>query len=1158
MTQLPASIFKPRRFDNAESASITRRSFLADSTTEAPSFSTFPNLNTISGEELTKNDKYCVLRLPAVPPILVSGHMDDESEILNGYTDNSTKCALMISDKSINVWPYNSADSSPISFEFPLEDGNALQLAILIRPTPGTTLDPGLVTINSVTGQIRFYESVHYAPALGLINSKLIETTVGIQVALGEYITVAENVEPAGIVVATNWKRVVLVLLRDFNGSPHLSTIELISPSLSLRILSGWFGRGNNDAISDEVVSIKTGKISGNGMAQEIIVQDAAGTFKKFFFQSSVTGAPSINHRKTTTHRLSSYLENNIDGFIPGAVVEVKFLDLWPLRSHMTSSPDVAVYDDLYTALIRVQSSVHGENEFRLLLVTMKINDSGVLVYASHQLPDVDAGLTDLIALKPRLFIPKPGATAFVVVGNSVILTDMNTAFLTKASTPDFLYYRPQWEDVINFKSAVQILGLGYEDKLEDSSNASMVLITKGYGVLRIERFSDSKDGVNDEVDSTDPVYLLKSHIQQAIFYHNSSAVDFDVHTSFPVDVVSQATKSILSEILESSSPYLPPFFSSTRDSFSTRILLLRELVSYVKRNFENCWFVILPEIVQALAKLETAQNLWLLVDVETPEAALLKEKLISVIQELDLGSGDDIARSFFTHNVDKILSVLTQLVQQLYDTNFSMQIILKLLVLTLHDAVVSNEKEYIAMTDEIPTRMLWVFDLKLVILAEEIFTKAYCTKGKYVVKTSESRQELVKFADTLFFLVTYAIQFMQDTEDDQLQGYLEWYNLRKGAWVNALLVKGLIGEALRMTENYQDFYSLTSVLEKEREQRSPEYVQEQIHYFVEKYGYPFASKLFEYYIKHDKIKTLLLDCKPYLRYLEQYFKSSPRTTSQVAWIYYLQLGNFQEASNLLMLLSSKKETDNQQNRELNSSLAKLTAIAARSKDETSEASPALEEIAIEAENNLVVIRVQNKLHQLVSSFVQGKKELITLDFFLNSFANPNIPRKQLQIELEVFFQRFVDQLPLLKEQLNLLLTSVKPKQQFSHVFSDALCVAALIGNDEIYKQQASEVWLKLLTLTDNWSEINNTSANVDEVNKTKVRGTALYTTIKEVQTNKEIMSVLDSVVNAAKQEPSVDESPLYSKANKLVKSSNLALWVDTIKAETLREQALR
>lgn len=1145
MASAQPSLFKPRRFDNEEPSSITRKLFLADSTTEAPSFSGFPNLNSYLGEELTKNDKYCVSRLPATPQVLQSDHMGDALELLNGYTDNATKCALLIGEKSINVWPYSLADHTPICYEFPLEDDsqNALQLAILTRAAPGNSQDPGLVTINSVSGHIRFYESVRHAPALGLINSKLIETVVGMQALLGEYITVAENVEPAGIVVATSWKRVVLVLLRDYKGLPSLSTIELISPSKSLRFLSGWFGVGSLDQISDEIVSIKLGRVSGHGLTQEIIVQDAAGTFKKFLFQSSVTGAPSINHRKTTLYRLASYLENNIDGFIPGAVVDVKFLDLWPLRtaesgSESSGGTGLGSGLDLYTALIRVQSSAQGENELRLLLVTLKINELGVLVYSLHQLPDVNSGVSDLVSLKPRLYIPKPATTAFVVVGNAVILTDINTTFLNNSSASLFTYYKPQWEDVVNFKSTVQILGLGYEDKVSEKSNSSVVLVTGDDGIIRIERFAlgDEQTEV-EELDSTDPVVLLKSHIQQAIFYHTSSAVDFDVGADFPVDVVAQAVKQVVTEILELSLTYFPAVFASTRDSLSSRIVLSRELISYVQRNFENCWFEILPEVVLALEKLETAEKLWALIDVETPDGAFLKEKLTEAVRELDLGTGD-VARSFFAHNVGNILDVLTLLVEKLDDSNIPTQTLTNILVLTLHDSVVKTEKQFISVHSEIPSRMLWVFDLNLVILAEQIFSKAYCGKDTHLTSLQD-RHNLVKYADSLYYLITYAIQYMQDTEDDQLKGYLDWYKQRKSEWVNALIANGLVAEALQITEEYLDFYSLAAVLNKEKEQRSPEFVQERIASFVEKYGYAFASKLFEFYIKHDKIKTLLSECQQYSDLLERYFHANPRATSLVAWIHYLRSQKFEDASHTLLLLSSKQENENQQNRELTFSLAKLTALAAKSET----GNQALDEIIIESENSLVVIRIQEKFYQLVSSVVQGKKELLTLDLFLKSFANPNIPSSQLEVELGSFFQKFVDQSPLLKEQLVLLLTAVTPKQQFSQTFADALYVAALINNDEIFVKQASLVWLRLLTLTDDWAEINNTSENIDEVNKLKIRETALYSTIKAVSGNSELMSVLDSVLS------SEGDDELHEKLNHL-KSHNLVSWVDTIKAE--------
>ncbi|GEQ71535.1 hypothetical protein JCM33374_g5220 [Metschnikowia sp. JCM 33374] len=284
MSTKSSGLFKARKFGTSNAvSSSSKQSFLADSTADFTSQSTVAALGPYGATELTKNDKYCVSRLPAVPPLLSKCSADGTAALLNGYTDNATKCALAIGETAINVWPYASTDELPLTFEFPLGEKtkDALQLAILTRPTPGTTLDPGLAIINSTSGQVCFYESVQYAPALGMINSKSIETTVGISAAQGEYITLAENVEPAGIVVATSWKRVVLVVLRDYTGSPHLTTVELTRPSSSSRFFSGWLGGGSaGDDITDEIVSIKSGLVSQHGTTQEIVIQDASGTFK--------------------------------------------------------------------------------------------------------------------------------------------------------------------------------------------------------------------------------------------------------------------------------------------------------------------------------------------------------------------------------------------------------------------------------------------------------------------------------------------------------------------------------------------------------------------------------------------------------------------------------------------------------------------------------------------------------------------------------------------------------------------------------------------------------------------------------------------------------------------------------------------------------------
>ncbi|KAK7680132.1 hypothetical protein QCA50_016857 [Cerrena zonata] len=225
------SIFRARQ---SGSASVSRAASPANVTVTDSTVSVFDN-NTSKNKvlELTKNDKYCVSKLPALPSVF---NENNGEAVFNGYSDHLSNYSLVVASGSIYVWNYKSIDTTPLLFQFPLDKDSLdskLPLAILTNPSTGNSQDPGLVIINATTGDVKFYESVQHAPALGIINNKQLESNIPIQSRHGEYITLAENVEPAGIMVATSWKRVVLVTIRDFQSKPHLSTHELLSPSKS-------------------------------------------------------------------------------------------------------------------------------------------------------------------------------------------------------------------------------------------------------------------------------------------------------------------------------------------------------------------------------------------------------------------------------------------------------------------------------------------------------------------------------------------------------------------------------------------------------------------------------------------------------------------------------------------------------------------------------------------------------------------------------------------------------------------------------------------------------------------------------------------------------------------------------------------------------------
>ena len=107
--------------------------------------------NTAKATELTKNEFYCVSVLPARPSVL-----KEPFDSLNGYADHLSNYALVVGEKTLNVWRYTSTDPVPLLIQFPVL--NVLPLAILTAPTLAD--DPGILIIDSASGHMKFYESV--------------------------------------------------------------------------------------------------------------------------------------------------------------------------------------------------------------------------------------------------------------------------------------------------------------------------------------------------------------------------------------------------------------------------------------------------------------------------------------------------------------------------------------------------------------------------------------------------------------------------------------------------------------------------------------------------------------------------------------------------------------------------------------------------------------------------------------------------------------------------------------------------------------------------------------------------------------------------------------------------------------------------------------
>lgn len=1043
-------------------------------------------------KELTKNINYCVSQLPALPSFF---HQD--TTIYNGYTDHNSNYAVCICEEGIFVWPYLSTDSLPLVIEFPFEsvsiEGNpVLPIAILTRSSNGNVRDPGIVIIHNSSGLLEFFESVQHSPALGLINNKNHQIKVPINIEKQEFIVFAENVEPAGIIVVSSWKRVILVTLRDFQNKPNVICIEIMKPVNSVLKL---FNLGTS-SVNTDIVTVRSGNLS-NGSQQEIIIQESNGLCHFFQVNLLQPSGPEVDPN-SFKHSLNSYMELSIDGFTQ---YEFEFLDIHRLF-HQS--------DDSFLILCLVTRN----HEKNLLFVTAKIDSSGVLVYGSH----ISNSFKYINHENIKMFIPYLETTVFVVIDNNVILTDLDYSYFSNQGT--ILYYKPRWEDVVRLEKHVNIIGMGFENN-SASTNPAIILLTSNLGVIRVERFPHT----NKEYSQYD---IIKSHIEQRIFYPDSQVLDFTL-TDYDANIVEQSIDEIIGEIVNSKSPYLDEF-SVTRSYLEKKVTLLKSFIDDCQKNYHLNESLSL-KLVYGLEKVQFGLYFYNELDGEDDFATKSKEILLEILNR-KYKTDTDILRHFFIYKLEDINDVFTAYVSRATEIDLASNRLLSLIAQLLYDAVLCNEMTYFK---HITVRKSWIFDTDVFFQVEKYFQTRFANYSELTYPI-EIRNNIVKLYNVFYYFINQALVYMKIELNNDLESYRLWYQQNKVKWVQNLVWNNLNEEAITLVENYLDFTSLSLILENERDKiidshgkLSQEYSSLIARYYgyFEKYGYDFAEALFTFYIDNNNPQILLTTFDRYKSLLHEYFAKNPHKVSNIAWISYLLDNQFITASTILIESARDHSGESVNNQELKYSLAKLGLLTGNVNNK---------DALFQIESKLILLRIQRSLYRyVIEGLPQGDNEDLKLELLANNFLNPKIEKSTLLGIFKPSFSSFVNNRLLAEETLIDYLTFIRPSSKYYNGFANAFKVASLLPD---YKLQMKKIWCRLLVITDNWQELTSTEQRTDEFIKRTIRNSTIYKTMV-LLSDQRVYDILQQVLE--------DTQDVYEDDNILLAELNKSFFTQTV-----------
>ncbi|KAK9466282.1 Non-repetitive/WGA-negative nucleoporin C-terminal-domain-containing protein [Lipomyces arxii] len=889
-----------------------------------------------SAIEFTKNSKYCVLRLPALPNILRS----PQEQAFNGSVDSTSASALILTSTFAYVWRYISPDQLPATISFPISNATGIPpLGVLVSPAAGST-EAGLVIVHPHTGNLMYWEDVGGAIAEGLLHRKKgVEANIGLY--QGEVLDYLQNIEPVGVIAATSSGRFVLVLLHDSAGRPGVTCTVMRGSGTG--IWANLTGALKVSATRRDIIAIKPGELLGRG--------------ERVAITANIRGGVTMWHcSRSGDYRL--LFEMDLRDLLIRAIIEVypqcektfqvHDIELLPGDKNADSTNKAI----LILASFTYDESDHGEQTFYVLF-TVNLDPADMRVETAHRI----TCYFKKSGLNPKLYLPLPGVTAFIVLSNAVIMVDT-----VRQKFRDGLAYR--WEDVVEFKDSVSVLTAGIEHMKQVSNqvsrHAGVVVIARGAGIVRIERFEDERS-VSTTHSNAD---VIKSRLEQAVYYGyiDETPLNFEQReVGYSVNDIESAISIVSDETINATSPYSIQS-DDIVESLIWRCQSLGHLAEHLSPIFPLLSVDCRVQTLQKLEQCQAAQNVWKLWF--SPANVESRSKMIvEVISEMT--NGTDHVEQFFTKEIDRIGEFVI---------NFSKKSIIRaqtarghrqIMIMHVKEAnemlisILSSSAYFIRThykqqvfqlaVDQWGHTDPWTATMGIIDSLEKQYqlTKGLCSELWELSDKGETEvdydlralcDQLDELAESICRAYDERIGYCASNENLHVdaESVKVMYAEQRGYWLKPLLAFGHGEKAFQLGEKYRDFRTLAEMCREEKAQydrydddssrQSQEVLAQRVKNYFDTYGYEFASVLYQFYIDNGYTTELFVSFPSYHTYLKQFLSSGKY--DRMAWIHDIQTGDFAAAGTKLQAVASKME-DTVDNKLLQLSIAKLCFVSA-------------------------------------------------------------------------------------------------------------------------------------------------------------------------------------------------------------------------------------
>lgn len=627
---------------------------------------------------LTQNANYTVKMLPSTPKELKREGLD-----YRGSLCATTSQALAITREKAFVWDYtaHTAVSSVKALDLPssVRAGELLPFGALV--TSGSTTDTGLVLIAPSSGKIVFHESFERATSMGLFQ----ERKEGVEGALagifsGEAIVDFVSADAAGFIVLLSSGRVAHLSLRDAQGKPKIQSRILSSTE---HFTGGIFGsiKGllGTAAWRQAVTAVRTRSLERGQVQVLALVEKGELRVWDLDWSGRYDYKANIDFRDALMTEFKDLQPVESQAHVEElAVLDFAILERAGGSEKMEIATSTTDKPLEVLLLVRVGSAdIQSCFLAELALAGPKCTISRVLEVRGY----LDSAST---TTKPRLQVPKPGHTAYVVLQNTTFLVALSDAGSDpEAQLHEASYVAPEaFEDAIHLRrdKDLAFLQAAAEDG-RSSKDSSCIMFVMSAGLVRI-----TATNANDDPErSSIPV---KSRIEQAIFYGTQDGNILDLSRRPPqddsLDEVEEAAMAISDEILRSGSTFIhmPP--RSIEANLNKRGQALEALANHLRKTYPPLSRKTRWQLLSDAEKIAAGKALWPKFEAQLVDASKDKRRstlLHEISQWLQqahpfdllseqVGPDDQVRTLFVTQlgRLEKLLPWARQILQALQD----------------------------------------------------------------------------------------------------------------------------------------------------------------------------------------------------------------------------------------------------------------------------------------------------------------------------------------------------------------------------------------------------------------------------------------------------------------------------------------------------------